>query len=129
MTRVPFWKSFGRAQVSAAITTAVDYGRFFFSVEVLGLWYVIATAIGAILGAITNFTLNRFWCFEATHRRVGRQAVRYALVSSGSLLLNMMGVYAFTDGIGLKYGYSKVLTSITVALLFNFPLQRRYVFK
>lgn len=127
--KVPFWKSFGRAQVAAVITTCVDYGTFFFSVEILKVWYVAATAIGALLGACTNFTLNRFWSFEATHRRVGPQAKRYALVSGGSLCLNMIGIYAFTEGLGLKYGFSKIATSITVALLFNFPLQRHYVFK
>ena len=127
--RVPFWRSFGRSQIAALAATAVDFGTLFFLTEKLGVFYVISTGLGAFGGAITNFLANRFWSFEATHVSWGPQAIRYALVSAGSLGLNMLGVYGFTDGIGLKYGYSKVITAILVGVLFNFPLHRRYVFK
>ena len=126
---VPFWKSLGRAQVSALAATAVDFGTLFFVTERLHVWYVYSTGVGAALGAVTNFLLNRHWSFEAGHIEWGPQAFRYALVSSGSLGLNMLGVYAFTAGTGLKYGVSKVITAILVGLFFNFPLHRRYVFK
>ena len=126
---VPFWKSFGRAQLASLAATAVDFGTLFFATEVLGVWYVASTGMGAFLGAVTNFLLNRYWSFEATHVTWGPQAARYGLVSAGSLGLNMLGVYAFTDGLGLKYGLSKVVTALAVGLLFNFPLHRRYVFK
>lgn len=127
--RVPFWRSFGRAQIASFAATAVDFGTLFFATEVLGIFYVLSTGLGALLGAITNFLLNRFWSFQATHVSWGPQAYRYGCVSAGSLGLNMLGVYAFTAGIGLKYGLSKVLTALLVGLLFNFPLHRRYVFK
>jgi putative flippase GtrA len=126
---VPLWKSLGRAQVAAIIATAVDFGTLFFATERLHIWYVLSTGLGALLGAGTNFLLNRFWSFEATHVTWGPQARRYILVSAGSLGLNMLGVYAFTAGTGLKYGISKLITAALVGLLFNFPLHRRYVFK
>jgi putative flippase GtrA len=127
--RVAFWKSLGRAQIAALAATAVDFGTLFFATERLHVWYVLSTGLGALLGAGTNFVLNRFWSFEATHVTWGPQAVRYGLVSAGSLGLNMLGVYAITAGFGLKYGFSKIITAVLVGLLFNFPLHRRYVFK
>lgn len=127
--RVPFWRSLGRAQAASFGATGVDFGMLFFATEVLGVFYVVSTGLGAVLGAITNFLLNRYWSFEATHVSWGPQAYRYGLVSAGSLALNMLGVYSFTAGIGLKYGLSKVVTALLVGLLFNFPLHRRYVFK
>lgn len=126
---IPFWKSLGRAQVAALAATGVDFGTLFFATETLHVWYVASTGLGAFLGAVTNFVLNRFWSFEASHHAWGPQAYRYAMVSAGSLGLNMLGVYAFTDGVGLKYGVSKVVMAFFVGLLFNFPLHRRYVFK
>lgn len=127
--RVPFLHSFRRAQVASLLATAVDFGTLFFATEILHIWYVLSTGLGALFGAVTNFVLNRFWSFEATHVTWGRQAMRYALVSGGSLGLNMFGVYAFTEFFGVKYGISKVLTSLLVGLLFNYPLHRRFVFK
>lgn len=126
---VPFWKSFGRAQVASFAATVVDFGVLFLATEVGRVWYVYSTGFGAFLGAVTNFVLNRHWSFEVAHVEWGPQAGRYAVVSAGSLGLNMLGVYIFTDGFGLKYGLSKAVTAILVGLLFNFPLHRRYVFK
>lgn len=126
---VPFWKSLGRAQVASLAATVVDFGTLFVATESLHVWYVASTGLGALLGAVTNFLLNRFWSFEASQYAWGPQAYKYALVSAGSLVLNMVGVYAFTEGVGLKYGVSKVIISLFVGLLFNFPLHRRYVFK
>lgn len=126
---VPFWKSFGRAQIASFAASVVDFSVLFTFTEILHVWYVYSTGLGAAAGAVTNFLLNRFWSFEATHIHWGPQATRYALVSAGSLGLNMLGVYAITDGIGLKYGISKLVTAFLVGLLFNFPLHRRYVFK
>ena len=54
-TRPGFWTSFGRAQISSVVATAVDFGTLFTCVELLGIWYVLGTAWGAALGAITNF--------------------------------------------------------------------------
>lgn len=128
-SRVPFWSSFGRAQVSSFLATAVDYGTFFSLTELAGLYYVVSSAIGALLGAITNFSLNRHWSFEVGEKPMPGQAFRYALVSGISLSLNTFGVYGLTEWGGLKYGYSKVLASLLVGFFFNFPLHRRYVFK
>jgi putative flippase GtrA len=127
--RVSFWRSFQRSQIAAFVATAVDFGGLFFFTEVLRVWYVVSTGLGAFLGAVTNFALNRYWSFEATHVSWGPQAIRYALVSAGSLGLNMLGVYAFTDGFGWKYGLSKMATAGLVGLFFNFPLHRRFVFR
>ncbi len=127
--RVPFWKALGRSQVSSIVASALDFGVYFGATELLGVWYVFSAGLGAFCGAVTNFLLNRNWSFEADGARWKPQALRYALVSSGSLGLNMLGVFVFTDLLGLQYGASKVVTSLAVGLFFNFPLHRRYVFK
>lgn len=107
----------------------MDFGSLVFCVEVLHVWYVAATAIGAFLGAITNFWLGRHWSFEAHAGRVRGQAGRYALVSLGSLLLNSGGVFVLTDYGHFPYPVSKAITALVVGFVFNFPLHRGYVFK
>ena len=128
-TAVPFWSSFSRAQLASVSATGVDFGFLLLLVEKGGVWYVAATAAGACLGAITNFLLNRHWSFKATSERVHGQALKYALVSGGSLLLNSGGVWAVTEGAGVSYVSSKIVTSLLVGLFFNFPLHRYFVFK
>ena len=57
-----------------------------------------------------------------------RQLWKYALVWAGNLLLNTGGVYVFSCLAGLHYVTSKVVTSLTVAFLYNYPLQKNFVF-
>jgi putative flippase GtrA len=117
------------SQISALVATAFDFGTLFFFYKALGLWYVAATAIGAAVGAIVNYLLNRFWSFEATHAHWRGQAGKYVLVSAMSLLLNTGGVYLFKEFMGFQVGTAKVITSLGVALFFNFPLHRGFVFR
>jgi putative flippase GtrA len=124
-----FFSSFSRSQVSSLIASIVDYGVLFFFTEFLHIWYVIATASGAFLGAVTNFLINRNWSFRATHGSWGAQAKRYALVSAGSLGLNTLGVYVVTEYLRFHYAISVAIVSFLVGILFNYPLHRHFVYR
>lgn len=126
---VTFLGSLTRSQVSAGIATAVDFGLLFFLTELAHVWYVLAVAAGAFAGAVTNFLINRHWSFKAGDERLRPQAFRYAWVSASSLALNTGGVWAVTEGFRIPYGYSVVMVSLAVALAFNYPLHRYYVFR
>ena len=128
MKRPHFWTSFSRAQIASILATLVDFGLLVLLVEKAGLWYVLATSMGAAAGAATNFSINRYWSFEAGEAPWRKQAARYAAVSAGSLLLNTAGVYALTDGFGSPYPISKLVTALVVGWVFNYPLHRGFVF-
>lgn len=127
-SKVPFLSSLGRSQAASLIATGCDFLVLIYLVESLGVWYVAATAMGAFVGAVINFSINRYWSFKATGGRIHIQAFRYSLVSGLSLLFNSLGVYWMTDDLGLPYVASKALTSLLVGLFFNFPMHRFYVF-
>ena len=124
-----FLVSLTRSQFSSVAATVLDFGVLVFLVEVLHIWYVAATAVGAFSGAILNFTMGRTWSFVATHEKISNQAIRYTLVSGMSLALNTAGVFLITDKLGVSYGLSKAITAGIVGIFFNFPLHRGFVFK
>jgi putative flippase GtrA len=127
--RPSFVTSFSRAQASSLASTLMDYGVLFLFTEVFHFWYVFSTASGALVGAITNFLINRHWTFQASGGHFSRQAKRYLIVSGGSLLLNTLGVYGMTETFKIHYAISVVLVSILVGFLFNYPLHRHYVYR
>lgn len=129
MPRRSFFASFSRSQLSAATATATDFALFFSLVEFFGVWYVAARAMGNSAGAITNFLMNRHWSFAATETAWHRQALRYAWVSVGSMLLNSGGAWFFTEVLRIHYAISVVIVSGLVGILFNFPMHRYYVFR
>jgi|SRR3954470_21774673 putative flippase GtrA len=124
----PLIVSLGRSQLASLAATVADFSSLVVLVEICRVWYVAATAIGALVGAVVNFLLGRHWSFMANHESVRAQALRYAAVSGGSLLLNSSGVYLFTHYLEIHYAISKAITAFLVGVLFNFPLHRRFVF-
>lgn len=127
--RTSFLISFTRSQIAAIICTVFDWGVLFGLVEVFHVWYVVAVTVGAIVGAITNFLMNRYWSFRAVHRHWHGQALRYSLASGLGILLNAGGVYIFTEWLKIHYSISVVLVSVLVGVLVNYPLHRFFVFK
>ena len=124
----PLLVSLGRSQVAALSATVIDFATMICLIEFAGVWYVAATATGAFVGAVVNFFLGRHWSFTAGHQPIHGQFVRYAVVSLMSLALNTLGVYLLTDYVNFHYAVSRAITAVSVALLFNFPLHRRFVF-
>ena len=120
---------FAFAQIAALAGTTVDFLFYIFFTEIVGLWYVVSNIIGATMGAITNFLMGRYWVFTSTEQKIEKQAGKYILVSLGSLILNTIGVYLFTDFFGVYYVWSKVIVSVFIGVTYNFFLQKNFVYK
>lgn len=98
------------------------------TVELAGLGPVAATPIAACAGAVTNFTINRSFTYRATGNSMRDQLWRFALVSAGSLGLNTLGEFLFLKVPHLHYFLARVITSIIVSNVWNYPLLRFFVF-
>ena len=129
MHRRGFLHSFSLSQIAAITATVVDFALLFALTELLHVWYVVATALGAVAGAVVNFWINRQWSFAATHAGWHGQALRYSLVSAASALLNAGGTWLVTEQGHIHYAVSVVAVSLFVGVVFNFPLHRYYVFR
>jgi putative flippase GtrA len=110
------------------VGTFLDFATMIACVQ-LGLAATLGTAIGAACGAVTNFSLGRYWIFRAkTPDRVHRQALRYGVISLGSLALNTLGEFVLHDVARVEYVVARVFVAAAVGLAWNFPLQRGWVF-
>lgn len=122
----------GRHQLGALVTTIVDFSTMIALVQLAHARPSIATVVGAAIGAVTNFTLGRYWIFDRRDTLGGRapgQALRYALVSAASLALNAAGVWLLAERATLPYVIARTLVAVFVSLAWNFPMQRRFVFR
>jgi putative flippase GtrA len=120
-------RSIGFHQLAAFAATLVDFAVMTALVELLAFTPPSATALGAFSGGATNFVLGRRYVFGDAGDGLARQASRYALVSFGSLLLNVAGE-ALLVSPGLHYLAARIVVSFVVSLGFNYPAQRFFVF-
>ncbi|HEX4406639.1 MAG TPA: GtrA family protein [Polyangia bacterium] len=117
-----------RHHLTSILSTVVDYAVMVGCVELLHLRPVPATVFGALVGATTNFTVNRTFTYHATKTAVAGHLWRYALVSVTSLALNAGGEELFNGVLRMHYLLARVITSVIVSNAWNYPMQRFFVF-
>jgi putative flippase GtrA len=119
----------GRHQLASVVSTLVDFTTMTLVVELAFGSAVAGTLAGAAVGAITNFNIGRLWIFDARRGLVLPQAARYAVVSGASAGLNALGEFVLHERFGVQYLLARIIVSVMVSLLWNFPMQRSFVFR
>jgi putative flippase GtrA len=123
---------FAKAQVSAFTGGLLDYAVMVFCTELLHIHYTISIVIGGIIGAVLNFSVNRYWTFKANQANsapVGMQLVKFVFVVAGSIALKSYGTFLLTNWLKLDYKITRIMVDIIVSLGFNYVLQKYWVFR
>ena len=121
--------TFCKAQFSAQVATLCDFSLSFLLAEVAGVYYVVASFLGALVGGVANCAMNYRWVFDAKRLKKLRVARRYFVVWSGSITFNTLGTYALTELSGRHFMLAKAAVAVVVAVAWNYQLQRRWVYE
>ena len=121
-------KKFLRFQLTAIIATTLDFILTIILKEIFGIHYSLAVASGAACGAITAFTINRYWVFKALESHPVEQGIRYLLVAAGSVALNTLGTFLLTDFGGFPYIVSKGIVAMIIGFTYSYYFSKRFVF-
>lgn len=121
--------TFGKAETSAIVASAVDFSLSFFLVQAVGTWYALASFFGALAGGIINCYVNYQWVFDKQEQRKPYLMLKYFVVWSISILLNTSGTWFFTELSGVNFIIIKAIVAIIVAILWNYQMQRIFVFR
>ncbi len=124
---------FAKAQVSAFIGGVTDYAIMVFFTEIFHVHYTISIAIGGIIGAIVNFSVNRGWTFRSKNlpykNSIDKQLIKFVLVVANSIILKSSGTYLITNFLKIDYKISRIIIDLLVSILINYTLQKHWVFK
>jgi putative flippase GtrA len=121
-------KTFAKAQLSSLVGGIVDYFTMIFFTEVVGVFFTYSIIIGGLVGAVVNFLVNRRFTFQAHTGKKRIQVPRFLLIVAGSIFLKTYGTYILTTYMWIDYKISRLMVDATVALTFNFPMQKYWVF-
>lgn len=123
---VEVWR-FVRAQVSSALATLVDW-ILMLGLMTAGVGYPIAVAAGHVAGALTDFSVKKYWAFAAHGGPMERQAGRYLVAWVGSLAINEVLAWLAIDHLSLPARASVIVISAVVGFVWNYPMHRYFVF-
>ena len=126
--------TFTKAQLASLVATGVDFLVTFLLLRWAGLpsasssgRVTVYGVTGTLCGGVTHFLISRHWVFNAREGKWTSQMNRYVLVWIGNLALNAAGLYLLSRA-GFAPMLAKVITATTVAILYNYTLQKRFVF-
>jgi putative flippase GtrA len=121
-------RHFLRANVSSMTASGLDW-VLVTALVVLRLHYLAAAAVGALTGAMADFSLKRHWAFRRVKTgAVHEESLRYLGTSAASLVWNLVAAYLIVDGLGMRPVPGVIAASIIVGVFWNYPLHRFYVF-
>jgi len=121
--------TFLKANIASLGASLADYSVSILLVSGFHAGVVPGSMAGTITGGVLNFLMGRHWVFVSKHHKITQQASRYILVWTGNLILNTTGVYLLAQVAGCNYTASKIITSVLVAVTYNYLLQKKFVFK
>ncbi|MBQ8443628.1 MAG: GtrA family protein, partial [Bacteroides sp.] len=78
---------FLRAQLSAQFATLTDFVLTYVCFRWLGMYYLLATSIGAMVGGVINCVINYKWAFATKDCKFKWVLFKYILVWGGSFVL------------------------------------------
>lgn len=107
--------------------TLIAFAVYTVLLKVFGVWYVAASGIGFAVGAVNGFLLNRRWTFR-DHVGDALTPVRWAIVQTCGLGLNLGLVYLFVHDLGMDELVGQIPTTVIVTVL-TFAVNRSWTFR
>ena len=107
--------------------TLITFAVYTLLLKGFDVWYLAASAIGFIAGAVNGFLLNRRWTFRG-HVGDALTPVRWFVVQGCGLALNEGLLYLYVDQLGLDKLIGQAL-SIAIVTVITFLVNRAWTFR
>lgn len=125
--RMPLVLQFLKFGIVGVSNTLIFFAVYTLLLKAFGVWYVAASGIGFAVGAVNGFMWNRAWTFKG-HVGDALTPVRWFVVQTCGLFLNLGLVYLFVDGLGFDKLSGQAVTIVIVTVL-TFFANRAWTFR
>ncbi len=107
--------------------TLITFAVYTLLLKGFGVWYLAASAIGFVVGAVNGFLWNRRWTFRG-HVGDALTPVRWGIVQGCGLGLNLGLLYLLVHDAGLDELLGQALATVVVTVL-TFIVNRAWTFR
>ena len=130
-----FIKQFFSYFCVGGIAALVEWGMYFLFDSILHFHYILATVLAFVFSTTVNWFLGRVMTFRNSKKYTGKAAKEISLifiVSAIGLLLNMVLMWLFIDGLHLDTGSLKLVSKIMatgLVFIWNFLIRKLVIYK
>lgn len=121
-------RRFATAGANGVVSTLVDLGTLM-SLVGIGAPVAVAAFLGCCIGAVANFTLNKYLAFRDPSPIAPAQLARFTLVAVATGLLTAGGMQLAVVQLGAPVMIAKLICAAVVFAAWTYPAQRRLVFR
>ena len=110
--------TFLQAQVAAFLGGITDYGLMILLTEVCKFHFTFSILISGTVGAIINFSINRFWVFKNQSgygNHINNQLFKFVLVVLGSISLKSFVTFMLQTLFQIDYRIGRLITDSFVS--------------
>ncbi|HEX3432971.1 MAG TPA: GtrA family protein [Solirubrobacteraceae bacterium] len=123
----PMLVQFVKFGIVGVSNTLLAFAIYTVLLKVFGVWYLAASAIGFVVGAVNGFLLNRRWTF-AGHVGDSLTPVRWGIVQGCGLALNEGLLFVFVDDAGIEKLLGQACATVIVTVI-TFLVNRAWTFR
>lgn len=129
------YSSFIRYVIVGLIGFGIDFGISYLLIEKIGVVIWIATLASTEVSIVSNFLFNNFWSFS--HKKLEHKLgsyipsfIKFNLVSSGSILIQVVGVSLLSHFFGQKlWIIYKILVIAFVVVPYSYIFYNKFIWK
>lgn len=127
--------SFIKFAIVGLIGFIIDFGISYLGIEILKKPVWIATLISTEIAILSNFLLNNFWSFS--HKKLNHgiipyflNFIKFNLVSSGSILIQTLGVQLLVTFLGRPFWpLYKIFIIAFIIIPYSYVLYNKFIWK
>lgn len=106
---------------------AIDYGVMIFFTEVVGISYLISSAISFVVSVIFNYILSVKWVFDVSGERSQAQdLVVFMVLSIIGLGINQLIMWLAVEKLYIFYMLAKI-GATSVVMIYNFVTRKLFL--
>lgn len=116
-----------RFGIVGVIAFVIDYAVLLLLTEVVGIHYLVSSAVAFLVSVIFNYILSVAFVFETDKSRSkGTEFGLFAVMSAGGLGINQVVMWLLSDWLRIPYQLSK-LVATGVVMVYNFITRKLFL--
>ena len=121
-------KQLFRFGIVGGIAFLIDYSLLYIFTDVIGINYLVSSALSFTISLIFNYILSIKWVFDVGHKQTVKDIILFVVLSVIGLGINELIMYIGVDKIKINYLIVK-LFSTAIVMVFNFITRKIFIEK